>query len=117
MAINIIVSETRELVNENYDVQMEVTSSSGIDKNVFVKRESTQEYDRVASVDDMGGLTITPDPLAGYYRDYQFVATFKDVTNAKDFAEGVRTRLDVLVRNYDVAQNQFVGSEDHTYTS
>lgn len=117
MTVRLILFQTRSVVNEKYRVQNEITSSSGIEKEVFVKRETNYEYDRIASLQDMIDLPTTPDPTLGYYRDYSFYKDFTDVSEADLFSDGIKDRLSTLVNLYNNAVVQFSGSESTTIES
>lgn len=115
MAVSLIVAQTNSVVNSFYRVEMSVVTSSGIASEVFVKRESTQEYDRVATVYDMYSVPVIPTPNDGYYRDTWIKIDTLDVNLTKDFANTIISRVDSLVKNYEAYQEDFVGSTEITF--
>ena len=117
MAVSLILLQTRSSETTGYRVNNSITSSSGIAKEVFVKLESTYEYDRVATVEDMMNLPTSPDPQLGYYREDNFYRDFEDVTIARLFAAGIKERVDALVDDYEESVNLFLGSESTQYSS
>jgi hypothetical protein len=108
--ISVYLIETRSVDSNQYVVDCSITTSSGISSSVFVKRESTYEYDRVATVEDMLALPETPNPSYGYYRDDAFTRNFPDVSEANYFSDGVKQRLQSLVTDYDAVVGTFVGT-------
>jgi hypothetical protein len=117
MTVSITVFEDKSQVGNSYRVLQEVTTSSGIAKKIFVKVESTYEYDRVATLDDMLNLPDAPDPLAGYYRDHTFYRDFEDVSEANYFSNGVKERIGLLANEYDQAVNLFIGTSSEVISS
>jgi hypothetical protein len=109
--VSIDFIQTRSVVNSNYRVNNSITTSSGIASEVFVKSESTYEFDRVATLQDMLDLPTTPSQNVGYYRDSSVLRDFKNVSSANVFSSHIKERLDLLVEEYETAINSFVGSE------
>lgn len=108
---SVILLQTRSIIETGYKVECSITSSSGIVTTLFVKRESTYEFDHVATLNDLLVLPNTPDPRAGYFLDDACEVTFVDVSAAQGFADGVKARIDNLLDLYDVAANDFIGAE------
>lgn len=115
MAVQLILLQTRSVVDEKYRVSNEIASSTDIEKEVFVKSESYYEYDRVASLQDMLELPTTPDPQLGYYRDYKFYKDFNDVSEADLFSQGIKERVQTLTTLYDQAVVNFTGGDSTTF--
>lgn len=113
--VSVSYIETRSQESQYYRVATEVTTSSGIASEIFVKRESTYEFDRVATVADMQNLPTIPDPNEGYYRESSFYKDFIDVNSAANFSTGVKERINLLVGTYDDAVNNFLGVSTGSY--
>lgn len=113
MVASVKLLQTRSVAGAKYRVQNEITTSSGIPRELFVKRESTYEYDRIATLNDILTLPTSPDPKLGYFRDYEFIKDFDDVSEADLFSKGIKDRLDRTMTVYDLAINTFTG-QDHT---
>ena len=117
MSVSLTLNQVRESVNNKYKVTSTITTSSGVEKEVFIKRTGSLYYDRVATVDDMLNLDTDSSSTNGYFRDYEFDVEYNDVTTADNLADGVKERLGLLVDAYDVVVNAFVGSDDTVFTS
>jgi hypothetical protein len=116
--VSVYLIETRSVdTNNQYKVECSISTSSGISSYVFVKREYTYEFDRIATVQDMMSLPETPDPSYGYYRDIEFTRTFEDVSEAQYFSDGIKQRLDTLVEDYETVVGEFIGTSALPITS
>lgn len=122
MATSVTHTQTRSVVaGPLYRVVDTATASVDIEHEVFVFVTDTQAFSRVATVDDM--LTL-PDTQAealsaelGYYRLATVTRDFEALTDAKEFAASVNSRLKSLCVDYAAAVAAFIGSESTTVIS
>jgi len=118
MSVSVTLQQDRETVNNKYKVTNTITTSSGMEKEIFVKLTESLYYDHVATVSDMKSLGTDPDAVgAGYFRDLEFYIEFDDVSVADTHADGIKERLQTLVDDYNAAVNDFEGSEETTFVS
>lgn len=65
----------------------------------------------MATVDDIITLPAEADPSYGYFRDDACQKDFIDPTDAKYFADGLKTRIETLMEAYEEAVDNFQGSD------
>lgn len=122
MASTLTHTQTRSVqAGPLYRVQDQVTASETIDDAVFVFRTDTQEFDHVATVDDMSAY---PDTLAEAQADelefYRLTSVTKDweaLEDAEEFGAMLIERMKALCVDYDAAVTSFVGTTTATISS
>ena len=95
-----------------------VTSTVGIDQEIFVFQTADDVFSHVASVWDMDNIPATKaDALTAgsdTYREIQVVRDFAGIDDAQNFSDYTRARTQLLATEYNELSEGFEGSVDYT---
>jgi hypothetical protein len=104
-----------------YRVTTMVTYVTGIDRNVFVYDTTTEEFSHVAAVWDIEtyptSRSAAQEAELSYYRQSTATVDYTTVAVASAAAAYTLARIDSLAQLYTTTQDDFEGSDDHTYPS
>ena len=104
--------ERTNLPGGTYQVKNEVTAATGISAELFVYRKSDESFSHVATLSDLAYPT-TVDPDQDWYRLSVAIKELADVSQALEFANHVKFRLNELMAAYTSATYaDFAGTED-----
>jgi hypothetical protein len=114
MPVSITHTQTRSVeAGPLYRVLSAVTDPVGIQPETFVFRVSDDEFQYVATVPDMLNVLNTKAAAVAAGDDlYRLSSVQRDhvsLLEAQDFGTTLSQRLQALVRQYDVAVNDFTG--------
>ena len=121
MSVRLEIHQDRAVIEGPvYQVTTRVTYASGINRNIFVFNTETQDFEHVATVYDMETFPADRDEailgLIAYYRKDVAIVGYTEETTAIDAADYTRERIGYLATQYQLAQEEFEGSEDYVYT-
>lgn len=125
MATSVKLHQVRELVNlggspPTYKFRITSTCSEptgGIEKELFLFRDSDDEYVHVAT---LGDHEKYPNSKTGadYYRQDSVVLEYDDVEDAVDESDLQKTRLQAVVTDYEeYKESSFIADETIVYSS
>lgn len=95
-----------------------VTSTVGIDQEIFVFQTADDVFSHVASVWDMDNIPATKASAitagSDTYRETQVVRDFAGIDDAQNFSDYARARTQSLATEYHTLSEGFEGSADYT---
>ena len=120
MTVQIDIYQDRTLVEPNiYRILTRVMYAKDINSNIIVFNRITEEFSHGAYPYDIEtypvGLAQSEIDGTDFYRLSEVVSDFNASRVAAAYAEYTRTRVDVLVANYQHTVNEFIGAGEYSY--
>lgn len=126
MSVSITVDQTNQVIDEgagvvSYAVSFEITASEGIPLALFVYSTETQAYEHPATINALESYPDTYEEAVAlgidYYRQASVTRSYTLLTDAINFSNVTRSRLQTIVTALPLAQTSFEGSQTYTLTS
>jgi len=103
-----------------YRVDTEVIYVSGIAQEIFVFNTDTDEFEHVAVTYDMqqypAGKTAALQEGSSFYREKQAIVDYSSQNTAVEAATYTRARIQLLAREYQTVNDEFIGENTYSYT-
>lgn len=93
-------------------VENTITDATDITMYLFVLTYETDAYDRVATVHDIENYPEEKTLGIPWYRAVAASKDFDNITDATEFADYVKVRLERVVQQYEEYTGEFEGEED-----
>ena len=121
MTVVIEVKQVRSVVEGPlYRVDTSVLRAQQIDPEIFVLSTEDDSFNHVATVWDMQTYPNTKQEAQAtgspFYRVTQAVVDYENENTAVSAASYTLARVDALAREYQVVNEGFLGTTEHTYT-